>query len=274
MRAQQESLPTALRYPGNYSGVLRRPQGSGPGSQGAQGSKQAWEAASLSCWPPAPLPPSLDEPPSSWLGSWSHVASPPHTGSPQPHAQSTSVPRSSGCSPRGEPRQSAFQGQAYWWAEAWAPPAGIKRPPGFWGGRSVPPSSVCGGAHRGRPTPDSPSPAQLTNLQKHKPLGFFCLAGSCPEDGGWCRPEPSAARGRGAEGQVSRSQRSGAAPPSPGRPGGAQPHTQKPTGAGAGLRTRAQAAREGRSLGPTASPRNVPIIHSIGCRPRLCPGLA
>lgn len=56
------------------------------------------------------------------------------------------------------------------------------------------------------PTPNSPSPAQLTNIQKHKPQGF-CLAGYCPEDRGRRRPEPSAAKGRGAEGQVTRSRR-------------------------------------------------------------------
>lgn len=117
----------------------------------------------------------------------------------------------------------------------------------------MPLSSVCGGGGwleaPPHPTPNSPSPAQLTNIQKHKPQGF-CLAGYCPEVRGRRRPEPSAAKGRGAEGQVTRSRRE--------RERGCS-LWPRPPGRGA-------------ASGSTAVPGTFPVIHSIGCRPRSLPG--
>lgn len=201
-----------------------------------------------------PCPPtSLDEPPSSWSGSWSHVAAPPHTGSPQPHAQSTEA---QAAAPEGSPDSLLFRA----------------RPPG---GLRLEPHRPASRGRRGsggvvlclRAVCDSPSPAQLT------------FKSTNPWDSAWpgpaLRTEAPPLGGAGQRGRSAEARGSGAAPPSPGRLGGAQPHTRSPRERGCSPhRPHPQAAREGRNLGLTASPRNVPIIHSIGYSPRLCPGLA
>lgn len=103
----------------SFRGPEKRSQGSGPGSQGAQGSQAGLGRGFSLLWAPSSLapPPSLDEPPSSWSGSWSHVAAPPHTGSPQPHAQSTEA---QAAAPEGSPDSLLFRAR---------PPGGLRLEP-------------------------------------------------------------------------------------------------------------------------------------------------
>lgn len=195
---------------------------------------------------------SLDELPSSWLGSWSHVAAPSHTGSPQPHVQSTSAPRSSGCSPRGEPETLLFKARPSWWAEAWAPPAHIRRPLGFCGESVLCLRAVCvwwGWLEAPPPTPDSPRQPSSPTFKSTNPRDS-AWPGTALRTEADARRSPAPLGGAGPRGRSPEADgsRSGAAPPGPGRPGGAQPQAAWPV------------------------PGTFPVIHSIGCRPRSLPG--
>lgn len=254
VRAQQEELPTAPQAPrSSFRVPEKRSQGSGLAAREPGGPSRPGKGLLSPLAPISFAHPSLDELPSSWLGSWSQ-GPPLHTQAhPNPMCKAQVPPRSSGCSPRGEPETLLTR-----------PPGGLRlRGPhqpasgGPWGSVGsrfcAYEQCVCGGGGL------RPHPPPLDSRAQPSSLTF---KSTNPRDSAWpgtalrteadARSSPAPLVGAGPRGRSPEADgsRSGAAPPP--RP-----------------------PQRGSASGSMASPAGTfPVIHSVGCRPGLCPGLA